>query len=143
MIAKGRVFLFGSCVTLSVAGVLSWWLFRALLEPQAFGRVATVVGQAASVRELPPNPVGTIADEFDFDIPATTLEESVQLFTQQCGVGVMINNTADVAHTVQTHAIRGRMRAVDALDTMLNGTEMELIGGPKATQVGLRRKTGP
>src|SRR5688500_16694630 len=53
-------------------------------------------------------------------LPAGAAEQSLKLFSQQAGKGIVIG--AEVERGVRTNAVRGVLTSQDALQTMLVGT---------------------
>lgn len=55
-----------------------------------------------------------------YDLPPDRAERTLKLFSQQSGRGVIVG--AEIVRTVRTNAVKGKLKASEALAKMLAGT---------------------
>jgi hypothetical protein len=136
------VALVGAILLAVGAGVVAHW----------FIPVVAVELRKGDVHMLHPPPdgpcavshlVGHVEDVRDFDIPAGKLPDSIFCFNAQSGLNA---GWAGDNLSSGTPAVKGRMRALDALAMLVTNTDLEVVPPPgNISTVGLRLRnpSGP
>lgn len=84
--------------------------------------------------------VGAESSARRFNIPADNAARSLESFSEQSGVEVLISS--ELAQQVRTQGVRGEMPPRAALDAMLAGTGLEVVADPKSGALAVRRGAG-
>ncbi|MBI5381587.1 MAG: TonB-dependent receptor [Opitutae bacterium] len=77
----------------------------------------------------------------NFRIPADLAAHSLKLFSNQSGIEVLI--PAELGGVVRTREVYGALRPREALERMLEGTNLEIVSEPLSGALAVRPKTPP
>src|SRR5688500_7392459 len=79
-----------------------------------------------------------VAATRSYDLPAGAAEQSLKLFSQQSGKGIVIG--ADAERGVRTNAVKGVLTPQDALQKMLEGTGLIATRDEKSGAFAIQRE---